>query len=80
MSETLMHETANGVGVTTRVKSLLLEKLGAMLLRNPSWGAITVMMPDGRTRTIASQGEGDHAQLRRERQNVADIPLRQKRR
>ncbi|MEQ8447418.1 MAG: cyclopropane-fatty-acyl-phospholipid synthase family protein [Pelagibacterium sp.] len=50
-------------GLGTRIKSVLLEKVGAALMGIPHKGALTVTFPSGRTRTLGDASTGEHAFL-----------------
>jgi len=51
-------------GLGTRIKSVLLEKVGAALMGIPHKGAITVTFPSGRCRTLGDAATGEHAFLK----------------
>ena len=64
MSQTLSDRHATGAGLGTRLKSVLLEKIGARLMGVPKHGAITVTFPSGRCRTLGDPRDGLHAFLK----------------
>jgi len=48
----------------TRLKSGFVEWVGERLLRDPKHGAVTVILPDGRSRTLGNPTTGVHSVLR----------------
>lgn len=64
MSKSAVDQTNTGVTPWTRFASFLVEKIGLALIGNPRFGALTVILPNGRTRTIGSSNTGEHAVLR----------------
>ncbi|RYE59863.1 MAG: hypothetical protein EOP20_04055, partial [Hyphomicrobiales bacterium] len=64
MSKTALDQTNTGVTPWTRFASYLVEKIGFALIGHPKFGAVTVIMPNGRTRTLGNSKTGEHAVLR----------------
>ncbi|WP_245895202.1 SAM-dependent methyltransferase [Devosia submarina] len=64
MNKTVVEETITGVTLWTRFASWTLEFAGMKLLGQPQHGSVTVILPNGRTRTIGNPSTGQHATLR----------------
>jgi cyclopropane-fatty-acyl-phospholipid synthase len=64
MNKTVVDETNTGVTLWTRFASWALELAGIKLLGHPQHGSVTVILPNGRTRTIGDPSTGEHAVLR----------------
>jgi len=64
MSGTTFDRGPARVGWGTRIKSLLLEKVGAALMGVPRHGALTVTFPSGRCRTLGDARTGQQAYLK----------------
>lgn len=64
MSGTTFERDRASPGLGTRIKSVLLEKVGAALLGVPKRGALTVTFPSGRCRTLGDARTGQHAFLK----------------
>lgn len=56
--------TARGVGPVSRLMSAIVEWLGVKLIGEPKHGALTVIFPNGRSRTIGNPLSGPHGVLR----------------
>lgn len=63
MSTTLDQQHAPA-GIGTRVKSYLVEKIGAALIGVPRHGALTATFPSGRSRSLGDARTGVHAHLK----------------
>lgn len=64
MTKTAVHQTGTGNTPWTRVASWLVERVGMRLIGKPKKGGVTVIMPNGRTRTLGNPTTGEHAVLR----------------
>lgn len=64
MSESAASENGNSAGPVTRLLSGLVEWAGVKLIGDPQYGALTVIFPNGHSRTIGNPLEGLHATLR----------------
>ncbi|GHA36905.1 cyclopropane-fatty-acyl-phospholipid synthase [Devosia pacifica] len=56
--------------------SWVVEAIGSKLLGDPQHGAVTVILPDGRTRTVGNPSTGGHAVLRLKNFNVITESMR----
>ncbi|MBU1307680.1 MAG: cyclopropane-fatty-acyl-phospholipid synthase family protein [Alphaproteobacteria bacterium] len=64
MTKTAIDSTQTGVTPWTSFISWLVDRIGVSLIGNPSRGGITVIFPNGRTRTVGRPATGEHAVLR----------------
>mgnify|MGYP001047820295 CR=1 FL=1 len=64
MSKTVAETTPTGVTLWTRFASWVVEQVGVKLIGNPRHGALTVILPNGRTRTLGNPATGPHSVLR----------------
>ena len=64
MSKSVAEESSNGVTPWTRLSSRFVEWVGVGLIGHPKHGAVTVIFPNGRTRTVGNPATGEHAVLR----------------
>jgi len=64
MSKTVAESTPTGVTLWTRFASWVVEQVGVKLIGNPRHGALTVILPNGRTRTLGNPATGPHSVLR----------------
>lgn len=64
MNKTVVDETNTGVTLWTRFASRALELAGMKLIGHPRHGSVTVVLPNGRTRTIGNPSTGEHSVLR----------------
>jgi cyclopropane-fatty-acyl-phospholipid synthase len=64
MTKTMTDNSYTGVSLWTRFASWAVEALGARMLGEPKYGALTVIFPNGRTRTIGNPATGFHSVLR----------------
>ncbi|HEV7345590.1 MAG TPA: cyclopropane-fatty-acyl-phospholipid synthase family protein [Devosia sp.] len=64
MTKTVADETSTGVTPWTRFASWAVEQIGARLIGQPQHGGVTVILPNGRTRTVGNPATGQHAVLR----------------
>ncbi|WP_323015583.1 cyclopropane-fatty-acyl-phospholipid synthase family protein [Devosia sp.] len=64
MSKTVAETTPTGVTLWTRFASWVVERIGVKLIGNPRHGALTVILPNGRTRTLGNPATGPHSVLR----------------
>ncbi len=58
------NSTDTGVTLWTRFASWAVERIGVTMIGNPRHGALTVIFPNGRTRTVGNPATGEHAVLR----------------
>ena len=58
------NSTDTGVTLWTRFASWAVERVGVTMIGNPRHGALTVIFPNGRTRTVGNPATGEHAVLR----------------
>ncbi|MBF0678922.1 MAG: class I SAM-dependent methyltransferase [Devosia sp.] len=70
MSKSVVDHSQTGVTLWTRFASRLVERIGVALIGKPTHGAITVILPNGRTRTLGSPQTGEHSVLRLKNFNV----------
>jgi cyclopropane-fatty-acyl-phospholipid synthase len=64
MTKTAVENTGSGTTPWTKFASWIVERIGVALIGHPRHGAITVIFPNGRTRTVGSPATGEHAVLR----------------
>jgi len=64
MTKTAVDQTRTGVSSWTRFVSWIVEKIGAAMIGAPRHGAVTVILPNGRARTLGNPTTGEHAVLR----------------
>lgn len=64
MTKTAVENTGPGTTPWTHFVSWLVERIGVALIGHPRHGGITVIFPNGRTRTVGSPATGEHAVLR----------------
>jgi cyclopropane-fatty-acyl-phospholipid synthase len=64
MTKTAVDQNRSGVTLWTQFVSLLVDSVGVRLLGKPRHGAVTVIFPNGRARTIGNAATGEHATLR----------------
>ena len=64
MTKTAVDESGSGNTLWTSFASWLLERAGLSLIGKPTHGGVTVIFPNGRTRTIGNAATGEHAVLR----------------
>ncbi len=64
MTKTAVDQSQTGVTLWTQLASWLVDTAGTALLGKPQFGALTVILPDGRTRTVGNPTTGEHAVLR----------------
>ena len=64
MTKTAIENTNTGSTLWTAFASWGLERIGLKLLGKPRHGAVTVIFPNGRTRTVGDPGTGEHSTLR----------------
>ncbi len=64
MSKTAVDRSPSGPSFGTSIASWVVEKIGMALIGKPQHGAITVIFPDGRTRTAGNAATGEHPVLR----------------
>jgi len=70
MSKSVVDQSQTGVTLWTRFASRLVERIGVSLIGNPRHGAVTVILPNGRTRTLGNPHSGGHSVLRMKNFNV----------
>jgi cyclopropane-fatty-acyl-phospholipid synthase len=64
MAKTAVEQGSSGVSVWTRLGSRLLELVAGPLVGHPQFGSVTVILPDGSSRTLGSPATGEHSVLR----------------
>ncbi|KFC71016.1 S-adenosyl-L-methionine dependent methyltransferase [Devosia sp. LC5] len=64
MTKTAVENTGPGTTPWTHFVSWLVERIGVALIGRPRHGGITVIFPNGRTRTVGNPATGEHAVLR----------------
>ncbi|SEQ57311.1 cyclopropane-fatty-acyl-phospholipid synthase [Devosia sp. YR412] len=64
MNKTVVEASNTGVTPWTKFASWAVEKIGYKLLGKPKYGAVTVILPNGRTRTVGDPATGEHSVLR----------------
>ncbi|HTN60132.1 MAG TPA: cyclopropane-fatty-acyl-phospholipid synthase family protein, partial [Devosia sp.] len=64
MTKAAVDQNRGGVTLWTQFVSRIVESVGVRLLGHPRHGAVTVIFPNGRTRTIGNAATGEHAVLR----------------
>jgi cyclopropane-fatty-acyl-phospholipid synthase len=64
MTKTAVDQNRSGATLWTQFISRIVESVGVRLLGHPRHGAITVIFPNGRARTIGNAATGEHAVLR----------------
>ncbi len=69
-------QSGQSVGPITRAMSALVEWAGVKLIGEPKHGALTVIFPNGRSRTIGNPLDGQHAVLRLNNFNVLRQSMR----
>jgi cyclopropane-fatty-acyl-phospholipid synthase len=64
MSKAAVQETSGSVSLWTHIASRFVEWIGLPLIGNPAHGALTVVLPNGRTRTVGNPVSGLHSVLK----------------
>ena len=64
MNKTVVENSSTGVTPWTKFASWAVEKIGYRLVGKPRHGAVTVILPNGRTRTVGDPSTGEHSVLR----------------
>ena len=64
MTKSAVDQTVTGASAWTHFMSWLVESIGLRLIGKPRYGALTVIFPNGRTRTVGNPHSGEHATLR----------------
>jgi len=64
MTKTAVDQNRSGVTLWTQFISRIVESIGVRLLDHPRHGAVTVIFPNGRARTIGNPSTGEHSVLR----------------
>src|SRR6218665_791032 len=64
MTKSVVENTNRGVTPWTRFASGAVERIGVKLIGKPRHGAVTVILPNGRTRTIGNPATGEHSVMR----------------
>jgi len=64
MTKSAVESTNTGVTLWTRFASWVVEQIGVKLVGNPRHGSVTVIFPNGRTRTLGDSAAGEHSVLR----------------
>jgi cyclopropane-fatty-acyl-phospholipid synthase len=70
MSKAAVEETSGSPSIWTHLLSRLLEWVAAPLVGNPAHGAVTVVLPDGRSRTVGKPQPGLHCVFKLNNFNV----------
>ena len=64
MTKSAIDQSTDGVTLWTQLVSRVVESIGVRLLGHPRHGAVTVIFPNGRVRTIGNAATGEHAVLK----------------
>ncbi|MGV8856128.1 MAG: class I SAM-dependent methyltransferase [Devosia sp.] len=64
MTKTAIDNTSTGTTMWTGLVSWALDRIGGTMLGTPRHGAVTVIFPNGRTRTVGNPSTGGHSVLR----------------
>lgn len=64
MTKSVAENTNTGGTPWTSFASWAVERIGVALIGKPRHGALTVIFPNGRTRTVGNPATGEHAVLR----------------
>ena len=64
MTKTAVEKSGPGTTPWTNFVSWIVERIGVALIGRPRHGAVTVIFPNGRTRTVGNPATGEHAVLR----------------
>ena len=64
MTKSAVDQSEPGASAWTHFSSWLVELIGVSLIGNPPLGSLTVVFPNGRTRTVGNPGTGEHATLK----------------
>ena len=64
MTKTAVHRPAAGNSLFNAFASRLAEWIGPRMIGQPRHGAITIVLPNGRSRTLGNPATGEHALLR----------------
>jgi cyclopropane-fatty-acyl-phospholipid synthase len=76
MSKSAVGQTETGATLWTRFASRIVERIGVSLIGKPKYGAVTVILPNGKTRTVGTANTGEHAVLRLNNFNVITEAMR----
>jgi cyclopropane-fatty-acyl-phospholipid synthase len=64
MNKAAVNQSVGGQSLWTRISSRFVEWMGLKLIGRPRFGGLTVVFPNGRSRTVGNPGTGEHAVLR----------------
>ncbi len=64
MTKTAIEHSRTGTSIWTHFTSWLVDTIGFRLIGKPSRGSLTVIFPNGQTRTVGESSTGEHATLR----------------
>jgi len=64
MNKTAVDQAESGASLWTHLSSRFVEWAGVKLVGNPRYGAVTVVFPNGRTRTVGNPSTGEHTVLK----------------
>jgi cyclopropane-fatty-acyl-phospholipid synthase len=64
MTKSAVESTNTSVTLWTRFASWAVEQIGVKLVGNPRHGSVTVVLPNGRARTLGGTAPGEHSVLR----------------
>lgn len=64
MTKSAVDQSQTGASAWTHLSSWLVERVGVSLLGHPRNGSLTVIFPNGRTRTVGQANSGNHATLK----------------
>jgi cyclopropane-fatty-acyl-phospholipid synthase len=64
MSKTAVNNSNSGASLWTHFSSWMVAQIGVSLIGKPRYGSLTVVFPDGRSRTVGQGNPGGHATLR----------------
>ena len=64
MTKTAVDKSSTGVTLWTRFASWAVGLIGFRFVGKPQFGSVTVILPNGQTRTVGNPATGEHAVLR----------------
>lgn len=64
MNKAAVNQSVGGQSLWTRISSRFVEWMGLKLIGRPRFGGLTVVFPNGRSRTVGNPGTGEHAVLK----------------
>ncbi|MET3925676.1 cyclopropane-fatty-acyl-phospholipid synthase family protein [Devosia sp. 2618] len=64
MTKSVVEDSNTGVTLWTRFASWAVERIGLKMIGHPKYGSVTVILPNGRTRTVGNSANGEHSVLK----------------